>query len=101
MRLTESQVEAIKQLVSRAFESQPNYQLWLFGSRVNDELKGGDVDLCVIADSSPEYLLQIQLRLRPEIEEAIDITTDLVMQSLQRPPKKVSQQAVSTGVRLV
>jgi predicted nucleotidyltransferase len=101
MRLTESQVEAIKQLVSRAFESQPNYQLWLFGSRVDDELKGGDVDLCVIADLSPEYLLETQLRLRPEIEEAIDLTTDLVMQSLQRPLKKVSQQAVSTGVRLV
>jgi predicted nucleotidyltransferase len=100
MRLTNAQIEQIKALCSAAFDSTEHIQLWLFGSRVNDALKGGDVDLCVIADASPEILMQKKLCLRPQLEQAIDLPVDLVMQSEQRPYKEVVEQAMQTGIRL-
>lgn len=101
MRLSVSQLEIIKHLVSSVFEKEQSYQLWLFGSRLDDAVKGGDVDLCLIAEIAPEPLLQIKLQLRPKLEEALDIPVDLVIQSQQRPIKTIIQQAITTGLRLV
>lgn len=101
MRLSASQLKIIEHLVSTVFEKEQNYQLWLFGSRLYDGVKGGDIDLCLIADMEPEPLLQIKLKLRPKLEDALDIPVDLVTQSQQRPVKTITQQAVTTGLRLV
>ncbi len=100
MRLTPEERNKIITLVSQAFEDNPQWHLWLFGSRVNDQLKGGDVDLCIIADENPEALLRKQLRLRPKIEEALDLPVDLVMQSTQRPEKLVTKKAIEIGIEL-
>jgi hypothetical protein len=44
MRLTPDQIEQIKQTTHRYVDDVlSDWQLWLFGSRVNDEAKGGDV----------------------------------------------------------
>ncbi|UQB41253.1 nucleotidyltransferase domain-containing protein [Thiomicrospira microaerophila] len=101
MRLSVSQLEIIKHFVSRVFEKEQGYQLWLFGSQMDDAVKGGDVDLCLIADMEPEPLLQIKLQLRPKLEEALDIPVDLVTQSQQRPIKTITQQAIENGLRLL
>lgn len=45
MRLSSAQVEAIKQETEHFFGAQA--EVWLFGSRVDDTAKGGDVDLYV------------------------------------------------------
>ena len=100
MRLTSQEKHEIMTLVARAFNKKRNWKLWLFGSRVNDQLKGGDVDLCIIADESPEELLHKQLWLRSEIEETLDLPVDLIMQSTQRPEKLVTRKAIETGVEL-
>ncbi len=100
MRLSEQQKGIIEKLVSPAFR-QLQWELWLFGSRVNDELKGGDVDLCIIADESPTELMQKQLWLRPQLEESLDLPVDLIMQSKQRANKVVTLEAIKAGVRLV
>ncbi len=100
MRLTRQEKNKIITLVSQVFEKQQQWKLLLFGSRVNDQLKGGDVDLCLIADEKPEELLRKQLWLRPEIEEALDLPVDLIMQSTQRPEKLVTQKAIKTGIEL-
>lgn len=52
MRLTAEQVEAIKQETEHYFG--PGTDVWLFGSRVDDNERGGDIDLYV----------------RPQIEKA-------------------------------
>jgi uncharacterized protein len=45
MCLTASQIEAIKQVAANYFGADA--QVWLFGSRVDNTKKGGDIDLYV------------------------------------------------------
>ena len=73
MRLTPQEITAIKQTVS-TFD--PHAKTYLFGSRVRDDLKGGDVDLLVLTDkiSSLGEKIKLILRLEDAIgEQKIDI----------------------------
>jgi predicted nucleotidyltransferase len=45
MRITEDQAEKIRQLTQEIFGSEA--ELKVFGSRLDDQLKGGDLDLLV------------------------------------------------------
>ncbi|HET9113451.1 MAG TPA: nucleotidyltransferase domain-containing protein [Burkholderiales bacterium] len=45
MRLTETQRSLIKSAVARIIG--PDSKVWLFGSRVDDSKRGGDIDLLV------------------------------------------------------
>ncbi|RJP27551.1 MAG: nucleotidyltransferase domain-containing protein [Candidatus Omnitrophota bacterium] len=47
MRLSEDERQWIKQSVCRL---DPQAQIWLFGSRVSDREKGGDIDLLILSD---------------------------------------------------
>ncbi|MCL5796032.1 MAG: nucleotidyltransferase domain-containing protein [Gammaproteobacteria bacterium] len=103
MRLTEQQIADIKQVAHEVVDSmiESRWSLWLFGSRLNDEAKGGDVDFCLISPNSPQELFQVKLALRPALEELLDIPVDLVVQPETQPYKLVVQQALESGIRLV
>jgi predicted nucleotidyltransferase len=45
MRLNDDQIQAIRQAATNAFGQGTS--VWLFGSRVDDAKKGGDIDLLV------------------------------------------------------
>ena len=45
MRLSPKQITAVKQTAAEVFG--PEADIWLFGSRVDDERRGGDIDLLV------------------------------------------------------
>ena len=46
MRLSRDQIENLKKSVNQL---DPDAEVILFGSRVNDELKGGDIDLLILS----------------------------------------------------
>ncbi len=48
MRLTEKQINAIKRAFKNIFSESDH--IWLFGSRVDDAKKGGDIDLYIETD---------------------------------------------------
>jgi len=94
MRLTPEQTRIIKAAVAR--ELEPDARIWLFGSRVDDERRGGDVDLFV--ETRNADLLR-ELRCKIAIEEAVDLHVDLVI----APPgddRPISRIARSKGIRL-
>ncbi|CAK0775437.1 conserved hypothetical protein [Gammaproteobacteria bacterium] len=45
MRLTPEQIRVIKSAVSRIIDAESD--IWLFGSRVDDTKRGGDIDLFI------------------------------------------------------
>lgn len=77
IRLQEAQLQAIKGLAMHFFESD---KVWLFGSRTNTELKGGDIDLYIqtkrkdrILESKLAFLREFQKRFG---EQKVDLLVD-------------------------
>ncbi len=87
MRLSAEQVSVIRQTVVEIFG--PEVQVLLFGSRVDDSKKGGDVDLLVESDQAigePAWLAaQLAARLERSMEgRKVDVL--LLAPNLRRLP---------------
>lgn len=73
MRLSKFEIDVIKQSI---YGIDPHAQVFLFGSRVDDLKKGGDIDLLIISSrltSSDKIKIKALLFKRLE-EQKIDIT---------------------------
>lgn len=95
MRLTTQEIEAIKQSAHTVFGAA--VKVCLFGSRVDDAKKGGDIDLYIHAPSGQDFAHKIQFLtlLEQKIgEQKIDVVFAL---DKNRP---IEQQAIQTGVLL-
>lgn len=94
MRITPMQLQAIHQQIHQYFGDSAT--VWLFGSRLDDTQKGGDVDLYV--EAGPCCLLD-ELRCKISLEECLDIPVDLVVrQSSDSSP--IARIAKKQGQRL-
>jgi uncharacterized protein len=76
MRITEQEKNVIIDAVSSA---DPNAQVWLFGSRVDDSKKGGDIDIAIFSEIIDKDVMQ-RIQVRRFIcdrigEQKIDIVT--------------------------
>lgn len=77
MRLTSSQIKSIKQVAAEVMGDQA--RLMLFGSRVDDTRRGGDIDLYVAAPVLPPQAqqatkLKLLVKLKQQIgEQRIDL----------------------------
>ena len=95
MRLSAEVINVIQDAFLRVFEKG---DLYLFGSRVDDSRKGGDIDLYVVADQQSQlgekridFLAQIKQKIG---DQRIDLVID---RGAKRPIDKI---AVSEGVLL-
>lgn len=80
MRISPKQVDAVHQLLKTIWGAIP-YKLYLYGSRVHDHLKGGDIDLLIVTSDEGVNLFEasklgllVQLKKHPLIgQRQIDL----------------------------
>ena len=78
MRLTDEQILTIKNIIHANFGAAA--KLILFGSRLDDSKRGGDIDLLVEADLSPEEMFLKKMAALGQLqrtlgEQKIDLLT--------------------------
>lgn len=76
MRLSPQQAQTITQSVHHHLGDSA--RTWLFGSRLHDEKKGGDIDLYV--EAGPHSLMH-EVRCKLQLTEALDMPVDLIVRS--------------------
>ena len=99
MRLTRKQIQCLTEATHSCFGE--NAEIWLFGSRVDDAKKGGDIDLYIETDLK-KGIVQAKLAMRSQIwdlfgEQKIDIT----VRKRNEEPNAFHKIAKATGVRLL
>jgi predicted nucleotidyltransferase len=98
MRLSESYVRQIKAAAAQSFGADAVVRL--FGSRVDDAARGGDIDLHI--EASPEAAdLDHELRFRTLIWQHLDEPQiDVVVHARGTPPRWIDRAALREGVVL-
>ena len=99
MRLTPAQIDTIKSTAQAVLGE--GAQVTLFGSRVDDDKKGGDVDLMVEVDQAVAEPALMAARVASRIERAMDgRKVDVLLKApnlLELPIHRIAEQE---GVRL-
>jgi predicted nucleotidyltransferase len=99
MRLTPPQVQAIKQIVSTHCGEKA--RIWLFGSRVDDTARGGDIDLFVEVDQKLPDRGRKQSRIVTDLWKAIgEQKIDLILADPTTRPQPIHDIARNTGIPL-
>lgn len=100
MRLSQLQIDSIREAVHKALGGR-SVVIRLFGSRANDALKGGDIDLMVeteqIIENRADAICAIQGAL---FRSFGDRKIDIVLKDLRTPDAPVFRNARETGVVL-
>lgn len=99
MRLTQKEIEVIKAVVAEKLD--PNAEVKLFGSRLDDKRRGGDIDLFVktnqVIESPAKIIAQIQAAL---IMRLGDQKYDVLLMAPNLKEYEIHQIANQNGVVL-
>jgi uncharacterized protein len=98
MRLSSKEIAVIKALVAKVYGEQA--RVFLFGSRTEDALRGGDVDLLIQSEVQHrlnlENKIQFLIQLKEQIgDQRIDVVYD--NQRIRQQPsfyKSLKQQSI-------
>ncbi|MFM9967200.1 MAG: nucleotidyltransferase family protein [Burkholderiales bacterium] len=96
MRITPEQINTI--LATIGAQVGAGASVVLFGSRMRDNARGGDIDLLV--ESTHTLSLMQQARLKLALEDLLQIPVDIVTKQKDVEPKPFQAIALMTGVPL-
>lgn len=94
MRLTPQQQTSIRAIAAANFGVRA--PIWLFGSRLDDSQRGGDVDLYLEA-AAPA--LMDEIRCKVQLQDALGLPVDLVVRPPQCP-SVIARHARAQGIQL-
>jgi predicted nucleotidyltransferase len=95
MRLSKVQIDTIRKVASQNFGADA--LVWLFGSRVDDSRRGGDVDLYV--EATRQDTLISALRCKIALEDSLDLPVDLIVKEPGQD-KPIYNLAKAQGIQL-
>lgn len=97
MRLTDSEKMIIKAASIKIFGI--NAKIFLFGSRVDDSIKGGDIDLYI--ETEQHTLLQNKISFISLLKWQLgDQKIDVVINSPDKKDKKIYRIAKESGIEI-
>jgi len=96
MRLTKYEVKMIKQAFKESFEDG---KIYLFGSRVDDTQKGGDIDLYIVPSKKLENERERKINFLILLDEYIgEQKIDVII--AKDKTRLIEQEALKYGVEL-
>lgn len=91
---------AIKAAALRTFGE--GVKVYLYGSRVDDSKRGGDIDLLIEAPSALQTGFERECEFRRDLENMIgERRIDILLRSVDEKLSTIQDIAISTGVRLL
>lgn len=96
MRLSEQQTQSILETVCRLAGADAT--VYLFGSRLDDHAKGGDLDLLIESDTSVPLILRAQIKMR--LEALLGLPVDIVSKTRGAAATPFQAIAQSNSVKL-
>lgn len=91
MRLSDKEVKLIKSILQEIFK---DVTIYLFGSRLDDSKKGGDIDLFVISNNAT---LQNKIKALAKLKRLLHKPVDLVLH--KDFTREIEQEALK-GIKL-
>ena len=99
MRMPPDYQTAITDTALKVFGERAS--VWLFGSRLDDAAKGGDVDLLIKLESPTADKAVLAARYSALLQMKLGLQKfDVLVIDPSTPLKQIHQQALSRGVRL-
>jgi predicted nucleotidyltransferase len=100
MRLTSGQIKLIHDCLQKYFGQ--NSRIWLFGSRLNDNAKGRDIDLYLEPVlQEPDALVEARLNALKELHQKLgDQKIDLVIRREKSAWHEINRVSREQGVRI-
>lgn len=98
MRITKFEQEIIKLNVKKHFGR--NADVYIFGSRVDNNKKGGDIDLYVTTDMPASEIIQRKISLLVELEKVLGEQKIDVVINNRTKQKPIYEIAEKEGVKL-
>ena len=96
MRLTKQQTHTIIQTVYRL--AGTGAAVYLFGSRLNDQTKGGDIDLLIESDTPLSLIHRAQIKM--ELESQLGLPVDIISKSRGAAATAFQNIAQSRSIQL-
>lgn len=99
MRLSQEMAGTIVEVTREVFG--PGTDVYLFGSRTDDEARGGDIDLLVECSCGREEAFRRRLRLLVELEKHLgERRVDVVVKTPDSPDREIYHVAEREGIQL-
>jgi predicted nucleotidyltransferase len=99
MRLSEFEIESIKSLADLHFGS--DVQVFLFGSRTGDQLKGGDIDLFIRNPNNKQLNTRSKINFITDLILKIgDQRIDVVLDTPNKQNSAFFKTIFQTGIQL-
>ena len=96
MRITPEQTETIVETIRSV--AGPDVKVWLFGSRLDDTRRGGDLDLLI--ESVPAAGLIQRARIKLLLEQVLQLPVDILATSFGAPDSAFVSIARANAVQL-
>ena len=94
MRLSTNEINLIKKKVNIIFGEGVIY---LFGSRIDDDKKGGDIDLYIISEVN-EDLFKKKIKLKTILEDLLFKPVDIV---IAKDENRLIEKEAMKGIRIL